>query len=430
MANTVRPATAPAPKTDYTISQFDTTQYHQAYGVLAAICGPNVAEAFEKYYGMTTFTPDQIVALAKDGGLWTEANGMNGPAAEKSLLDRMGIPVQYSPTIQLNDLISKVQSGSMAAVSTPGHYFFIQGYDPATGLFDTGQTGSIFRQGGNRYLSWDDIQRLGGGAVNGAFVSSGTPGTLTPSNTAGGSTGFNVDPNDVNSVTNYIRQAAVARGIDPDIAVRVAESEGLSTYVGDSNSSFGPFQLHYGGIASGGNAVAGMGDAFTKATGLDARDPSTIKAQIDFSLDQAAQYGWGQWHGAARIGLKPFDGIGANAKAIGSTGSASANPNSAAPPKEDPWFTSFKQYASGMLPGFPQIQSNISAPSMSNFNPSLRSSFPTGFSALPQTSQISSIPMSSPSDFTPLSIAKSPYAAPNASPNFMSLMSRPGSLYG
>lgn len=94
-----------------------------------------------------------------------------------------------------------------------------------------------------------------------------------------------------------IREAAVKYGIDPSVAMRVAGSEGLNSYVGDSGSSFGPFQLHYGGMASGGNAVSGLGDEFTAQTGLHASDPNTVPQQIDFALKHASQNGWGAWHG-------------------------------------------------------------------------------------------------------------------------------------
>ena len=96
---------------------------------------------------------------------------------------------------------------------------------------------------------------------------------------------------------SYIVAAAQKRGIDPNVALRVARSEGLNQYTGDEGSSFGPFQLHYGGVAKGGNAVGGLGDVFTQRTGLDARDPRTWRQQIDFSLDEAARTGWGPWHG-------------------------------------------------------------------------------------------------------------------------------------
>jgi hypothetical protein len=116
---------------------------------------------------------------------------------------------------------------------------------------------------------------------------------------------------DLSDVSNYIRSAAAARDIDPNIAMRVAVSEGLRNYIGDAGSSFGPFQLHYGGIAPGGNRVAGLGDEFTRRTGLDARDPNTWRQQVDFALDWARAHGWGAFHGAARVGIGRREGIGA-----------------------------------------------------------------------------------------------------------------------
>ena len=94
----------------------------------------------------------------------------------------------------------------------------------------------------------------------------------------------------------YIRRSAAARGINPDVAVAVAKSEGLNGYVGDKGTSFGPFQLHYKNNIPG-LSNAGLGDTFTRRTGLDARDPSTWQQQVDFALDEAKKGGWGPWHG-------------------------------------------------------------------------------------------------------------------------------------
>jgi hypothetical protein len=97
---------------------------------------------------------------------------------------------------------------------------------------------------------------------------------------------------------DYIRRAAAQRGIDPDVAVKVAKTEGLGGgYAGDQGSSFGPFQLHYGNVAKGQNAVSGLGDLFTQKTGLHASDPKTVPQQVDFALDYAARNGWSPWHG-------------------------------------------------------------------------------------------------------------------------------------
>jgi hypothetical protein len=117
----------------------------------------------------------------------------------------------------------------------------------------------------------------------------------------------------------YIRRYAASIGIDPDMAVARAKAEGLYGYVGDKGSSFGPYQLHYGGMVPG-MMQAGLGDLFTKQTGLNARDQSTWEAQIRWYLNYAKAHGWGDlrsWHGS------PWAGIGAvGAGAAASKGSA------------------------------------------------------------------------------------------------------------
>ena len=112
----------------------------------------------------------------------------------------------------------------------------------------------------------------------------------------------------VSEVEAYIRQAAMRRGIDPDIAVRVAKSEGLAPGVWQSNlyrngvreRSYGPFQLYMGG---------GLGNEFERLTGKSAADPSTVFQQVDFALNQAARGGWSPFHGARRVGIGDRDGL-------------------------------------------------------------------------------------------------------------------------
>lgn len=111
-----------------------------------------------------------------------------------------------------------------------------------------------------------------------------------------------------NDVQSYIYNAAMARGIDPMTAIRVAHSEWGKTYSGDNNMSFGPFQLYTGG---------GLGNEFTKTTGLNPADPTTWKQQVDFALDTAARKGsWADWHGAANTGIPNNAGL-ANARPLG-----------------------------------------------------------------------------------------------------------------
>lgn len=114
----------------------------------------------------------------------------------------------------------------------------------------------------------------------------------------------------------YIRQAAAQRGIDPDIAVRVAKSEGglsdptrRADYVkgGYREPSYGPFQLLIGGAGTG--FPTGMGnDAL--ASGVDPRDPNQWQKGVDFALDGARRNGWGAWYGARDQGITGKMGIG------------------------------------------------------------------------------------------------------------------------
>lgn len=125
-----------------------------------------------------------------------------------------------------------------------------------------------------------------------------------------------------NEVEAYIRAAAASRGINPDIAVQVYRSEGERGYVGDHGTSFGPFQLHYGG---------GLGDVFTKQTGLHASDTSTWKSQVDFAMDQAKLGGWGPWHGwkgAPWAGIAP-GGVGGGKATTINVGGVTVNTSSA-----------------------------------------------------------------------------------------------------
>ncbi|MXN45926.1 hypothetical protein GR138_12050 [Shinella kummerowiae] len=114
-------------------------------------------------------------------------------------------------------------------------------------------------------------------------------------------------------IASYITQAAIKRGIDPAIALKVAKSEGgldswnlQSSFVknGVREPSYGPYQLYMGG---------GLGNAFQKQTGLDPRLAANGPAGVDFALDNAKKSGWGAWYGAAKVGVGNWDGIGKGA---------------------------------------------------------------------------------------------------------------------
>lgn len=110
----------------------------------------------------------------------------------------------------------------------------------------------------------------------------------------------------------YIRAAAARRGINPNVAMAVARSEGFNSFQSSVPSARGPngredswgaFQLYMGG---------GLGNEFQKATGLDPRNPANERASIDFALDNARKGGWGPFHGAKNTGIGQWQGIDRN----------------------------------------------------------------------------------------------------------------------
>jgi hypothetical protein len=111
----------------------------------------------------------------------------------------------------------------------------------------------------------------------------------------------------------FIREYAKSIGIDPNIAIRVARTEGLGDGIWQSNvvldygreQSFGDFQLH---LAPEGRKP-GLGNAFLSQTGLDPRDPANWKAMNMFALDNAKRGGWSPWFGAKKVGIVDKMGI-------------------------------------------------------------------------------------------------------------------------
>jgi hypothetical protein len=113
----------------------------------------------------------------------------------------------------------------------------------------------------------------------------------------------------------YIRQQAELRGIDPDIAWRVANSEGLNHPVGDYGQSFGPYQLYVGG---------GLGNVFQTQTGLSpANYEQNWRTQVQWVLNWVTTHGWnpggvltgpgsasgGGFHGATVAGISNWQGL-------------------------------------------------------------------------------------------------------------------------
>lgn len=105
----------------------------------------------------------------------------------------------------------------------------------------------------------------------------------------------------------YIRAAAAKRGINPNVAMAVARSEGFNGFVSSipGETSYGAFQLHITPGGRGGH----LGDQFQKSTGLDPSDPKNEAAGIDFALDDVRRNGWKAFHGAKNTGIGQWAGV-------------------------------------------------------------------------------------------------------------------------
>lgn len=176
---------------------------------------------------------------------------------------------------------------------------------------------------------------------------------------------FGASSGDGGDIESYIRKAAADRGIDPDIAIRVAQSEGglkdpfrQSDIVknGVREQSYGPFQLYMGG---------GLGNKALEA-GIDPR--KDWQAGIDFALDQAASGGWGPWYGAKKIGVTGMTGIGRRPTGqVASLDPMAGMPNPQMTPEQIA--QSFAQTRPQMSPPVNPAMNGMAPPNPSRFGP-------------------------------------------------------------
>jgi len=138
------------------VSQFGDPQLSndEAY----AACGPAAAVRFAQMYGRNP-TLREATDLAASVG-WTSANGMAGLGSEKALMDKLGVPTRVvGPDIQA--IATEAQTGNPVTISTQGHYFTADGYDPNSGAFHVGQSG-LDLKGGSEWMTPAQMQaRMG-----------------------------------------------------------------------------------------------------------------------------------------------------------------------------------------------------------------------------------------------------------------------------
>src|SRR5499427_4359233 len=138
------------------ISQFGDKQLSAAEAMAA--CGPAAAVRFAQMFGRNP-TLREAVDLASQVG-WTAAGGMAGLGSESALFDKMGIP-HREVGADWTALAREASSGNPVTISTPGHYFTADNYDPSTGAFHVGSSGTDLR-GGSEWMTPQQMEaRMG-----------------------------------------------------------------------------------------------------------------------------------------------------------------------------------------------------------------------------------------------------------------------------
>jgi hypothetical protein len=165
-------------------SQFNDPQLtaDEAY----AACGPAAAVRFAERFGRNP-TLREATDLAKQVG-WTSGGGMAGITSEQRLLKNMGVDTHIVAPDW--DAISKeAQTGNPVTISTPGHYFFADGYNPQTGAFHVGRSGLDLVHG-SEWMTPAQMEQLMGRAQGALFADNpAVPASSTSPTSLGGSTG-------------------------------------------------------------------------------------------------------------------------------------------------------------------------------------------------------------------------------------------------
>jgi len=139
-----------------TVSQFGDKQLSsdEAY----AACGPAAAVRFAQAYGRNP-TLREATDLAATVG-WTAGQGMAGINSEQQLLQKLGVPTKLVGA-DTQAMAHEAQTGNPVTISTPGHYFYADGYNPQTGAFHVGQSGLDLR-GGSEWMTPEQMSaRMG-----------------------------------------------------------------------------------------------------------------------------------------------------------------------------------------------------------------------------------------------------------------------------
>jgi flagellum-specific peptidoglycan hydrolase FlgJ len=126
-------------------------------GDAIAFCGPAAALAFAQTYGRNP-TVAEAKQLAQQVG-WNPQQGMAGPQSEVALLKGLGVDAHYTAGVDWGQVGRDAQGGNPVIVDTPGHYYYVDGYNTQTGQLHVGTSGTDLK-GGSEWMTPQQINSM------------------------------------------------------------------------------------------------------------------------------------------------------------------------------------------------------------------------------------------------------------------------------
>jgi hypothetical protein len=126
-------------------------------GDAMAFCGPTAAIAFAQSFGRNP-TVQEAKQLAQQVG-WNPDQGMAGPQSEVQLLKTMGVDAHMTAGVDWAQVGRDASGGNPVILDTPGHYYYVDGYNQQTGQLHVGTSGTDLK-GGSEWMTPDQINAM------------------------------------------------------------------------------------------------------------------------------------------------------------------------------------------------------------------------------------------------------------------------------
>jgi hypothetical protein len=104
--------------------------------------------------------------------------GMAGLSSEKALMDKLGVPTKLVSGPDWGTFANEARTGNPVTISTTGHYFTADGWDPQTNRFHVGRSGLDLR-GGSEWMTPEQMQAIMGPVQGGLLADN--PQVASPS---------------------------------------------------------------------------------------------------------------------------------------------------------------------------------------------------------------------------------------------------------